>query len=203
MLLRTDLKIIYTLIEPNSKVLDLGCGEGVLLYELTENKQIEGLGIEISIERIKKCMEYGVSVVQEDLNKGLKDFKKNSFDYVILSQTLEEIAKPVYLIKEMMRVGRKCIISFENLAYWKNRIRFLFTGSLRGNNSKGNNSKKDFLYNNKKQQLLSINKFLRFCEYKDFIISKEIYLNQDTLNFGKIFPNFFCKTSIFVLKGKE
>lgn len=150
------------------------------------------------MEKIKKCMEYGISVVQEDLNEGLKDFKKNSFDYVILSQTLEEIAKPVYLIKEMLRVGDKCIISFENLAYWKKRFRFLFTGSLRGNNSKDN-----FLYTNKKQQLLSINKFLRFCKYNDFIINKAIFINHNTFSIGKIFPNFFCKTSIFVLKGKQ
>ena len=112
LLKRKDLQIISEIIEPHSKVLDLGCGEGHLLNELIKAKKISGLGIEISIERIKKCLEHGLSVVQEDLNDGLKDFQDKSFDYVILSQTLEDISRPLYLLLEMVRVGKKCIISF-------------------------------------------------------------------------------------------
>jgi len=128
---RKDLNIIFDIIKPNSKVLDLGCGDGSLLKELIKNKNVTGLGIEISIEKIKTCMKDGISVIQEDLNEGLKDFQENSFDYVVLSQTLEYIANPVYLIQEMLRVGKNCVISFENLAYWKNRILFLFSGILK------------------------------------------------------------------------
>jgi methionine biosynthesis protein MetW len=132
---RKDLKAIFAIIKPNSKVLDLGCGDGLLLGELVSRKKVNGLGIELSIEKIKSCLNNGISVIQEDLNEGLKDFKNKSFDYVILSQTLEYIANPVYLINEMLRVGKKVVISFENLAYWKNRITFL----LKDTNS---NSKK-------------------------------------------------------------
>lgn len=136
MLKRKDLQTIADSISPSSKVLDLGCGDGTLLKELIKVKKVKGLGIEISIQKIKKCLEYGVSVVQEDLNEGLRDFQDDSFDYVILSQTLEDISNPAHLIHEMLRVGKKCIISFENLAYWKNRLLFLFSGTLSRGDSK-------------------------------------------------------------------
>lgn len=106
MLKRKDLQTIADSISPSSKVLDLGCGDGTLLKELIKVKKVKGLGIEISIQKIKKCLEYGVSVVQEDLNEGLRDFQDDSFDYVILSQTLEDISNPAHLIHEMLRVGK-------------------------------------------------------------------------------------------------
>ena len=131
MLERKDLRAIFEIIKPNSKVLDLGCGDGLLLKELVLKKKINGLGIEISIERIKSCLNSGISVIQEDLNESLKEFKDNTFDFIVLSQTLEYVADPVYLIQEMLRVGKKVVISFENLAYWKNRVTFLLNGATK------------------------------------------------------------------------
>ncbi len=196
MIKRKDLQIISELIKPNSKVLDLGCGDGTLLKELNTMKNIEALGIEISIDSIKKCLEHGIPVIQEDLNEGLKDFQDNSFDYVILSQTLEDISKPVYLIQEMLRVGKKCIISFDNLAYWKNRISFLLKGSL----NRGN-SGKDVLYEGKKQQLLTVNKFLLSCKYYNFNIYKKLFLpKKKRNNLANLFPNFYGRMAIFILK---
>ncbi|MBY9006374.1 MAG: methyltransferase domain-containing protein [Candidatus Lokiarchaeota archaeon] len=190
---RKDLKIIASMIKPKSRVLDLGCGDGNLLNDLIQKKQVSGLGIEIDIEKIKKCLENGVSVVQEDLNEGLKDFNDNSFDYIILSQTLEHISKPIYLIKDMLRVGKKCIISFDNIAYWKNRISFLFKGNLdRGH------YQKEVVYREGKQHLLTIKKFLELCKLYNISISDQIYLPH--LKIVRKFPNSFSKTAIYVLK---
>jgi len=194
---RKDLQIISNIIKAKSKVLDLGCGDGELLHELILEKNIKGLGIEISLERIKSCIDKGVSVVQEDLNEGLKEFQDNSFDYVILSQTLEYISKPDYLIKEMLRAGGYCIISFENLAYWKNRISFLLKGHLKSG------EKIDALTNGKKQQILTIKSFLNFCTKNNLKISEKFYLPKRKLNLAWSFPNTFCRTAVFILKSDK
>ena len=198
MLERSDLQLIFNLIKPNSRVLDLGCGDGQLLNELVNKKRINGLGIEISLEKIKKCLECGISVVQEDLNEGLKDFKNRSFDYVILSQTFEDITNPVYLIREMIRVGKKCIISFENLAYWKNRIMFLLKGNL-----KREGIDNYFLCNGKKKQILTVKKFLRFSSHYRLKINKSIYLPNNSFSLNNILPNLFSKVAIFILENSD
>ena len=198
MLERKDLRAIFGIIKPNSKVLDLGCGDGLLLRELVVKKKVNGVGIEISIEKIKSCLNNGISVIQEDLNEGLKDFKDNSFDYVILSQTLEYIAHPVYLIQDMLRVGKKVVISFENLAYWKNRITFLLKGALKRSRTSDNS-----LFFRKKIQILSIKKFFDFCAYYQIQTSRQIYLPIKKLSLNKTFPNLLSKTAIFILKGES
>ncbi len=196
--MRKDLRIIFDNIKPKSKVLDLGCGDGLLLHELITKKEVTGLGIEITIEKIKACLKYGVSVIQEDLNKGLEEFQNNSFDYVILSQTLEYIANPVYLIQEMLRVGKNCIISFENLANWKNRLTFMFTGTLKRERTHNLN-----LFYGKKIQILDINKFSKFCVYYKITINNKFYLPIRKYNLTQIFPNLFSKIAIFILKGNK
>lgn len=196
MLERRDLGIIFEIIKLNSRVLDLGCGDGLLLKELIEKKKITGLGIEISMEKIKTCLKNGISVIQEDLNEGLKDFQKNSFDYVVLSQTLEYIANPVYLIQEMLRVGKNCIISFENLAYWKNRILFLFRGTLKRERAKNIDP-----FYGKKIQIFTVNKVLNFCNYYKINISHQFNLSNRKSKIARIFPNTFSKIAIFILKG--
>ena len=196
MLERKDLRAIFEIIKPNSKVLDLGCGDGLLLRELVSKKKVNGLGIEISIEKIKTCLNNGISVIQEDLNEGLKDFKDNTFDYVVLSQTLEYIAHPVYLIQEMLRVGKKVVISFENLAYWRNRITFLLNGALRRARTNDHS-----LFFRKKIQILSVKKFYDFCSYYKIQTSNQIFLPAKKLNLNQTFPNLLSKIAIFILKG--
>ena len=198
MLERRDLRAIFEIIKPNSKVLDLGCGDGLLLRELVLKKKIEGLGIEISIEKIKICLNNGISVIQEDLNEGLKDFKENTFDYIVLSQTLEYIAHPIYLIQEMLRVGKKVVISFENLAYWKNRFTFLLNGDLR--RSRANDHS---LFFRKKIQILTVKKFYDFCSYNKIQTSNQIYLPAKKLSLNHTFPNLLSKIAIFILKGEN
>ena len=197
MLNREDLQLISGIIPEKSSVLDLGCGDGVLLQELVEQKQIKALGIEISLERIKSCLEKGVSVVQEDLNEGLKDFQDNSFDFIILSQTLEYIAKPIYFMKEMLRVGKRCIISFENLAYWKNRFAFLFKGDIKSGHSLNSGSN-----GGGKKQFLTVKKFIELSRVFKFKISKSIFLPQRRFNLTKIFPNLFSRIAVFMLENK-
>ena len=194
MLERKDLRIIYDLIKPKSRVLDLGCGDGKLLMELSLNKKVKGLGIEVSLQKIKNCIKNGVSVIQEDLNEGLKDFQENTFDYVILSQTLEYIANPLYLIQEMLRVGKNCIISFENLAYWKNRLTFLLRGTLK--RSKINESS----FYGKKIQIFTVAKFFHFCEYYKIQVSHQIFLPTQRYKLTHAFPDLFSKIAIFILK---
>ncbi len=197
MLKRKDLQIICEYVTDSSRVLDLGCGDGQLLHELVKEKKVKGLGIEISIDCIKNCLKKGLSVIQEDLNEGLKDFKDNSFDYIILSQTLEYISSPDNLIKEMLRVGKRSYISFENLAYWRNRLSFLFKGRIKSSKNGGS------IINGKKQQLLTVKSFQELCKKKGFIISSRIYLPKRQFNLTKIFPNLFSRTAIFILKCKS
>ncbi len=189
MIKRKDLQIILDMIKPDSRVLDLGCGDGELLNELIVEKKVSGLGIEISLEKITECIGKGLSVVQEDLNEGLKDFQDFSFDYVILSQTLGDIAKPLKLLIEMARVGRYCIVSFENIAYWKNRVSFLLKGHFSRNST-------NILRG--KQQFLTIKKFMQLCELCDLSIFKKTLLPK---KLASLLPNLFCKTAIFTLKS--
>ena len=198
MLERKDLRAIFEIIKPKSKVLDLGCGDGVLLREIVLKKKVTGLGIEISIEKIKSCLNNGISVIQEDLNEGLKDFKNNTFDYVVLSQTLEYIAHPVYLIQEMLRVGKKVVISFENLAYWKNRITFLLKGALKRTRTNDHS-----LFFRKKIQILSVKKFYDFCAYHEIQTSHQIFLPSKKLDLNQTFPNLLSKIAIFILNGEN
>jgi methionine biosynthesis protein MetW len=193
---RKDLRAIFEIIKPKSKVLDLGCGDGLLLGELVTKKKVNGIGIEISLEKIKSCLNNGISVIQEDLNEGLKDFQDDSFDYVILSQTLEYIAHPVYLIQEMLRVGKNVVISFENLAYWKNRLTFLLKGALKRAKTDNNS-----LFFRKKIQILTVKKFFDFCAYYRIQSSNQIYLPAKKLNLNQIFPNLLSKIAIFILNG--
>jgi len=125
---RTDFNIIGKIIEPRSKVLDLGCGEGELLAWLVENKSVVARGVEIEPARVRKAIARGLSAYQGDINEGLADYPDKAFDYVILSQTLQETRDPRRILNEMMRVGRRAIISFPNFGHWRVRLSMLMSG---------------------------------------------------------------------------
>ncbi len=123
---RPDFAAIAAWIPKGASVLDLGCGDGSLLQYLKSERDVRGYGVEISDAGIIECIQNGVNVIQNDLDSGLSDFESNSFDYVILSQTLQATRHTEPLIQEMLRVGREGIVSFPNFGYWKNRLDVLF-----------------------------------------------------------------------------
>ena len=125
---RSDYAIIGEIVEPETKVLDLGCGEGELLEWLASNKDVDARGVEISGAKVQKAIARGVSVFQCDIDEGLADYPDQAFDYVILSQTLQETRYPRKVLREMLRVGRRAIVAFPNFGHWRMRMSMLFSG---------------------------------------------------------------------------
>ncbi len=128
LLAREDYRIISDLIKDSSRVLDLGCGDGDLLAWLAQHKDVQARGVEISQDRVRRCVERGLSVYQGDINQGLRDYPEECFDYVILSQTLQEVQQPLAVLREMRRVGRRIIVAFPNFGHWSVRLSLLCTG---------------------------------------------------------------------------
>lgn len=126
---RPDFEAIAAWVRPGAKVLDLGCGDGSLLKYLRDSRGAFGYGVEIADEKIAACVKNGVNVIQSDLESGLSTFASNSFDYVILSQTLQAMRHTEDIVKEMLRVGREAIVSFPNFGYWRHRLQVL-TGHM-------------------------------------------------------------------------
>jgi methionine biosynthesis protein MetW len=122
---RADFAAIAGWMRPGARVLDLGCGDGSLLRYLTEERGISGYGVEIDDARVLACVHNGVNVVQGDLERGLADFADHSFDFVVLSQTLQAVRNSEHIIREMLRIGREGIVTFPNFGYWKNRVQVL------------------------------------------------------------------------------
>ncbi len=128
--LHGDYDTIVALVEPNTTVLDLGCGDGELLDRLRTEKGVHGRGVDIEERMILRCIDRGISVFQGDLDEGLKDYGTGSYDYVILNQTLQMIHRPVMLLREMLRVGRRAIVNFPNFGYILNRIQLGIGGKM-------------------------------------------------------------------------
>ena len=120
--MRPDLEIIQKWIEPESRVLDLGCGDGTLLTLLKETKRVESIGLEIDAVNIQQCIKNGVNVIEQNLDTGLSNFETDSFDTVVLTQTLQALSSPDELIDEMLRIGKRGIVTFPNFGNWKSRI---------------------------------------------------------------------------------
>lgn len=128
--LRSDLAIIQQWVSPNSQVLDLGCGEGTLLRYLRDQKNVHGYGLEINQDRITACIVNGVNVIEQDLNKGLINYKDNSFDTVIMAQAIQAVQRPDQLLDEMLRVGQDAIITFPNFGHWRTRLYLAGKGEM-------------------------------------------------------------------------
>lgn len=129
--LRPDLELICEWIKPDTRILDLGCGDGALLSHLHKTRNVTGYGLEIDHENIVRCVVKGVQVIQTNLDEGITEFfDENSFDYVVMTQTLQAIQYPEKLLKQMMRIGKEGIVTFPNMAFWKNRIQLALGGHM-------------------------------------------------------------------------
>jgi len=125
---RSDFAIITEIIPPKSRVLDLGCGDGELLQWLSEHKKVEGRGVELSGAKVQRAIARGVTVYQGDIERCLGDYPDGAFDFVILSQTLQETRKPLAVLQEMLRIGTHAIVAFPNFGHWRVRLSHLWTG---------------------------------------------------------------------------
>ena len=128
--MRPDLEIIQKWIEPESRVLDLGCGDGTLLTLLKEAKRVESIGLEIDAANIQQCIKNGVNVIEQNLDTGLSNFETDSFDTVVLTQTLQALSRPDELIDEMLRIGKRGIVTFPNFGNWRSRIYLASKGRM-------------------------------------------------------------------------
>lgn len=169
--LRADLGVIAELIQPNEKVLDLGCGDGSLLRFLMDTKHVVGRGVEIAEPKVLACVRHGVTVRQGDLHEELRDYPDGSFDTVILSYTIPYLNDPAFIVTNMLRVGRRALVSFPNWGHWRCRLSLLFTGRMP--TAPGD---AEPWYAAPRARGLTIADFTAFCAQRDIRIVTTIFL---------------------------
>jgi methionine biosynthesis protein MetW len=190
---RSDYAIISELIEPNTRVLDLGCGEGELLDWLAQNKNVDARGVEISGARTQQAIARGVSVFHSDLEDALADLPDLAFDYVILSQTLQETREPLKVLRDMLRVGRKGIVAFPNFAHWSVRLAHLFTGRA----PKTKLFPHDW-FNSPNIHFLTVDDFESLAAAEKWTVERRMFL-QGARKIGFL-PNLMAEVAVFLIR---
>mgnify|MGYP001243414929 FL=1 len=197
--MKTEYKIITEIIEKNSRVLDVGCDDGTLMELLKINKDVDIRGIEISKKKVQICVEKGLTVIEGNAELDLTQFPNRSFDYVVLGQTLQAFINPEVVIKELLRVGKKAIVTIPNFGHWKVRLNLLFKGSMPVTKSLPHN-----WYNTPNIHMCTIKDFVKFSEIIGFKIFKSLALKNKNIsninNSNLFFKNLFGELGIFLIE---
>ena len=183
--MKKEFQIISNLIEDNKRVLDVGCGDGTLMKYLKDNKNVDTRGLEISKDKVQICISKGLSVIEGNAEKDLKQFPDLSFDYVILSQTLQAFYAPEKVIDDLLKVANKAIVTIPNFGYWKVRLHLLFRGTMPITKDLPNE-----WYNTPNLHMCTIKDFVNYCN------KKNIKINSSNLNY----KNLFSQLGIFVIE---
>ena len=197
--MKEEFNIISNLIEENTRVLDVGCGNGDLMKFLQENKTKDIRGLEISKEKVQNCLSKGLTVIEGNAESDLKQFPKSSFDYVILSQTLQAFLNPEKVLDELLRVGKKAIVTIPNFGHWRVRLNLLFKGTMPITETLPHK-----WYNTPNLHMCTIKDFYNFCDNKNINFIKSLALNNERVlnitrnNLGV--RNFYSDLGIFLIE---
>jgi methionine biosynthesis protein MetW len=197
--MKLEFKIIAKLIEKNTRVLDVGCGDGTLMEFLNDNNEIDIRGIEISKINVQKCIGKGLTVIEGDAEKDLSQFPDGSFDFVILSQTLQAFLNPEKVISELLRVGKRAIVTIPNFGYWKVRLHLLTKGTM-----PITRTLPDEWYNTPNIHMCSIKDFFNFCGDRKINLYKSIALqnlkSSEITNSNLTLKNLTAVLGIFLIE---
>ena len=190
---RRDYLMIAEIVEPGSRVLDLGCGGGELLAWLREYKNVDARGVEIDGEKVQTAIARGVSVFQGDIDDGLADFPEGAFDFVILSQTLQEMRYPLDILKKMLRVGERVIVSFPNFGHYTVRLAHLLSGRA----PRTELFPYDW-YNSPNLHFLTVDDFIQLCRDQQWCIEREVFLRKNRE--VRSMPNLLAEVAVFSIR---
>ena len=197
--MKKEFQIISELIENNTRVLDVGCGDGTLMKYLKDKKNVDTRGLEISKNNVQNCTSKGLSVIEGNAEKDLHQFPNLSFDYVVLSQTLQAFYNPEKVIDDLLRVANKAIVTIPNFGHWKVRIHLLLKGTMPVTETLPNE-----WYNTPNLHMCTIKDFFNFCSKKKIELYKSIALSgkkTSTINTGNInIKNLSSELGIFLIK---
>ena len=196
--MKNEFKVIADLIEKDKRVLDVGCADGTLMKFLKDNKNINIRGLEISKDKVQKCIAKGLTVIEGNAEKDLSQFPDKSFDYVILSQTLQAFLNPELVINELLRVGNKAIVTIPNFGYWKIRLHLLTKGTM-----PITKTLPDEWYNPPNLHMCTIKDFVHFVKSRNFRIFKSLALNNEDVslinNSDLGIKNLFADLGVFLI----